>query len=100
MGVWRTTTQTPCGSATRSRSSAPRASGSWNRGLPAKKQHRREARVVVRSDVNELLARGPAATPFDIMRAGYAELMVTDLDASERFYVELLGLVVSARTDD
>jgi catechol 2,3-dioxygenase len=51
--------------------------------------------------VAQLVAPGGAQPPpFDIMRAAYAELTVTDLDASERFYVELLGLIVSARTDD
>jgi 3,4-dihydroxyphenylacetate 2,3-dioxygenase len=50
--------------------------------------------------VNELLATGPRATPFDIMRSAYAELIVTDLAASEHFYVELLGFVVSDRTED
>jgi catechol 2,3-dioxygenase len=39
-------------------------------------------------------------TPWDIVRAAHAELVVTDLDASERFYVDLLGLVVSERTPD
>lgn len=48
----------------------------------------------------ELVARGPAAPPFDVMRAAYAELLVSDLDVSERFYASLLGLVVAARTDD
>ena len=33
-------------------------------------------------------------------RRAYAELLVTDLAASERFYVDLLGLVVTARTGD
>jgi 3,4-dihydroxyphenylacetate 2,3-dioxygenase len=48
----------------------------------------------------DLLARGAGSPPFDIMRAGYAELVVTDLDASERFYVDLLGLVATTRTED
>ena len=52
------------------------------------------------SPAAELVARGPAAPAFDIMRAAYAELRVADLAASERFYVELLGLVVTARTED
>jgi 3,4-dihydroxyphenylacetate 2,3-dioxygenase len=34
------------------------------------------------------------------MRAAYAELVVSDLDVTERFYVDLLGLIVTARTDD
>jgi 3,4-dihydroxyphenylacetate 2,3-dioxygenase len=50
--------------------------------------------------IAQLLAAGVADVPFDIVRAAYAELAVTDLDAAERFYVDLLGLVVSARTDD
>lgn len=52
------------------------------------------------SAIDRLLSRGAATPPFDIMRSAYAELMVTDLAASEHFYVDLLGLVVSARTDD
>lgn len=50
--------------------------------------------------IETLLADGPAQTPFDIMRSAYAELTVTDLEAAERFYVDLLGLVVTLRTDD
>ena len=50
--------------------------------------------------VLELLAIGPASPPFDIVRSAYAELLVTDLDASEHFYVDLLGMVVSTRSDD
>jgi len=37
---------------------------------------------------------------FDILRCAHAELLVTDLEASERFYVDLLGLIVTERTDD
>jgi 3,4-dihydroxyphenylacetate 2,3-dioxygenase len=48
----------------------------------------------------ELVSAGPAAPPFDIVRAAYAELRVTDLDASARFYADLLGLVVAERADD
>jgi 3,4-dihydroxyphenylacetate 2,3-dioxygenase len=51
------------------------------------------------STAEELLAIGAADPPFDIMRSAYAELVVSDLAASERFYVDLLGLVVSERTD-
>ena len=50
--------------------------------------------------VERVLAAGPSQPPYDIMRAAYAELFVTDLAASEHFYVDLLGLAVSARTDD
>lgn len=48
----------------------------------------------------DLLAVGPRDTPYDIRRAAYAELVVTDIEASERFYVDLLGLVVTVRLDD
>jgi 3,4-dihydroxyphenylacetate 2,3-dioxygenase len=48
----------------------------------------------------ELLAAGPARTPFDIVRAAYGELLVVDLEASEHFYVDLLGLIVSDRAPD
>ena len=45
------------------------------------------------------LVSAPAATPpYDIVRAAYAELHVTDLAASERFYVDLLGMIVAERT--
>ena len=47
-----------------------------------------------------MLAVPDVTPPFDIMRAAYAELTVTDLAASEHFYVDMLGLVVSHRTDD
>jgi catechol 2,3-dioxygenase len=50
--------------------------------------------------ITELLDTGAAATPFDILRAAYVEFHVTDLEASRRFYVDLLGLVVSAEDDD
>ena len=47
----------------------------------------------------ELLGVPPPATPFDIMRAALVELRVTDLAASEHFYAELLGMIVTTRTD-
>jgi 3,4-dihydroxyphenylacetate 2,3-dioxygenase len=37
--------------------------------------------------------------PPDIVRAAYAELVVTDLDEARRFYVDLLGFAVSAASD-
>jgi catechol 2,3-dioxygenase len=49
---------------------------------------------------SELVCAPPAATPYDIVRAAYAELHVTDLEASERFYVGLLGMIVSERAED
>jgi 3,4-dihydroxyphenylacetate 2,3-dioxygenase len=52
------------------------------------------------STATELVGAPPAATPYDIVRAACAELHVTDLEASERFYAGLLGMIVSARTGD
>jgi catechol 2,3-dioxygenase len=40
------------------------------------------------------------ARPPDIVRAAYAELVVTDLDEARRFWVDLLGFVVSRDTPD
>ncbi|HEU4849268.1 MAG TPA: 3,4-dihydroxyphenylacetate 2,3-dioxygenase [Terrimesophilobacter sp.] len=37
---------------------------------------------------------------FDIIRAAYAELIVSDLAASRHFYVDILGLVVTHEDDD
>lgn len=37
---------------------------------------------------------------FDIIRAAYAELIVSDLAASRAFYVDILGLVVTHENDD
>jgi len=52
------------------------------------------------SRVDQILAVTEAAPPFDILRAAYAELTVKDLAESERFYVDLLGFVVSHRSDE
>ncbi|HEY2201268.1 MAG TPA: VOC family protein, partial [Solirubrobacteraceae bacterium] len=52
------------------------------------------------SAAQELVNTPPATPPFDIMRAAFVELRVTDLAASEHFYAGLLGMIVSARTDD
>jgi 3,4-dihydroxyphenylacetate 2,3-dioxygenase len=49
------------------------------------------------TNVAELLEAEVAAPPFDILRAAYAELLVTDLDKAEAFYVGLLGMLVTAR---
>src|SRR3954452_22038305 len=38
--------------------------------------------------------------PFDIVRCAYMELVVTDLAASTYFYVEVLGLTVTERTEN
>jgi 3,4-dihydroxyphenylacetate 2,3-dioxygenase len=48
----------------------------------------------------QLVTTPPATPPFDIMRAAFVELQVTDLAESEHFYAELLGMIVSARSDD
>jgi 3,4-dihydroxyphenylacetate 2,3-dioxygenase len=39
-------------------------------------------------------------SPPDILRCGYAELIVTDLAAARWFYVDVLGLVVTAEDED
>src|SRR5690606_10053679 len=45
--------------------------------------------------------RNPMHTaPFDIIRAAYAALLATDLERSRRFYVDILGLVVTHEDDD
>lgn len=51
-------------------------------------------------ELTELIDTAPAATPFDIVRAAFVELRVADLEASEHFYAELLGMIVSARSED
>jgi 3,4-dihydroxyphenylacetate 2,3-dioxygenase len=38
--------------------------------------------------------------PFDIVRCAHAELVVADLDRSQAFYCDLLGFVLTERTDD
>ncbi|SDK46373.1 3,4-dihydroxyphenylacetate 2,3-dioxygenase [Cryobacterium psychrotolerans] len=42
----------------------------------------------------------PTSTPPDIIRAAYAELIVTDLAESRAFYVGVLGLVVTYEDDE
>ena len=41
-----------------------------------------------------------AAAPFDVIRAAHAELVVTDLDESQHFYVDVLGFALTERSDD
>jgi 3,4-dihydroxyphenylacetate 2,3-dioxygenase len=48
----------------------------------------------------QLLHRPAVRPPFDILRAAHAELLVTDLEAARRFYVDLLGLVVTEAAPD
>jgi catechol 2,3-dioxygenase-like lactoylglutathione lyase family enzyme len=38
---------------------------------------------------------GRIAAPFDVIRATHAEMLVTDLERSQGFYVGQLGLVVT-----
>ena len=52
------------------------------------------------SPAEQLASSPPATPPFDIVRAAFVELHVTDLAASEHFYAELLGMIISARTED
>jgi len=52
------------------------------------------------STVSELVATRPDDPGFDIVRAAVIELHVADLVASERFYSELLGMIVTTRTED
>lgn len=42
----------------------------------------------------------PRDAPFEIVRAAHAELLVSDLDVARMFYVDLLGFVLTERTDD
>ncbi|WP_226081208.1 3,4-dihydroxyphenylacetate 2,3-dioxygenase [Mycetocola spongiae] len=42
----------------------------------------------------------PTATPPDILRCAYMELVVTDLARSREFYVDILGLVVTEETEN
>ena len=42
----------------------------------------------------------PDLTPPDIVRGAYLELVVSDLAASRAFYVDVLGLVVTAETEN
>ncbi|SDM74563.1 catechol 2,3-dioxygenase [Cryobacterium flavum] len=41
----------------------------------------------------------PAATPPDILRCAYMDIVVTDLARSREFYVDILGLVVTEESD-
>src|SRR3954454_7662578 len=48
----------------------------------------------------ELVSTPATPPPYDIVRAAYAELQVTELEVSEHFYVDLLGMIVTERTPD
>jgi catechol 2,3-dioxygenase len=48
----------------------------------------------------ESLLQQNQSVPFDILRVAHVELLVTDLAASEYFYGDLLGMIVTERTDD
>ena len=49
---------------------------------------------------DELVSAQLASPPFDIVRAAYAELLVTDLGAAREFYVGLLRMVVALDDGD
>jgi catechol 2,3-dioxygenase len=51
------------------------------------------------TNASELVTAPADAPPYNIVRAAFAELRVTDLAASERFYVDLLGMVPAGRAD-
>jgi len=48
----------------------------------------------------EHLVTDVANPTYDIVRVAHVELLVRDLDASARFYVEVLGLIESDRTEE
>jgi catechol 2,3-dioxygenase len=52
------------------------------------------------AEFEALAGAKPTAPTFDIVRAAFVELQVTDLEASEHFYADMLGMVVRARTRD
>src|SRR2546423_7776522 len=52
------------------------------------------------STATDLISQPAATPPYDIVRAAYAELQVTDLAASEHFYADLLGMIVTERAAD
>src|SRR2546423_21600 len=52
------------------------------------------------STATDLISQSAATPPYDIVRAAYAELQVTDLAASEHFYADLLGMIVTERATD
>ena len=45
------------------------------------------------------LVRQVERPPYDIVRVAHVELLVDDLEASARFYIDVLGMVESDRTD-
>jgi catechol 2,3-dioxygenase len=52
------------------------------------------------SSVDQLVAARSEQPEYDIVRAAVVELAVLDLAESMQFYVDVLGLIVSERTDD
>lgn len=44
--------------------------------------------------------QSPKVQAPDILRCAYMEIVVTDLEASRKFYVDTLGLVVTDEDDD
>lgn len=43
--------------------------------------------------------RKPGSAPFDVVRSLYAELIVTDLDRARWFWVDTIGMIVTAQDD-
>jgi catechol 2,3-dioxygenase len=58
-----------------------------------------EVDLAERPRIDELV-RQVERPPYDIIRAAHVELLVADLEASARFYTQVLGLLESDRTDD
>lgn len=47
----------------------------------------------------DMPANEPGSAPFDVVRSAYAELIVTDLDRARWFWVEAIGMMVTAEDD-
>ena len=52
------------------------------------------------TQVTDLLEAEHVPPGFEILRSAYPELLVTDLESSERFYAHQLGMIVAARTEN
>src|SRR5207248_9741132 len=67
---------------------------------PPSRPRRSGGRKRPMSTATDLISQPAATPPYDIVRAAYAELQVTDLAASEHFYADLLGMIVTERGTD
>jgi catechol 2,3-dioxygenase-like lactoylglutathione lyase family enzyme len=70
----------------------------FDTGLPITQARGQAARAV--RNVNVALLQKHEQTVPDIVRAAYVELVVTDLDEARRFWVDLLGFVVTSQSED